>query len=740
MIFDARAASATHALGAVLMLSVCTTATRAQIAPLSASVASRYVVAESLSALARLDSATRAATADASTWHRLGSLAWSVRNYLRNSGDKNSERTVTLTALADSALRRAATLDPSNAEYQLDVGRMMLESGISLTRAASYSYFERALELARRGTNKQLHARTAIEAGRVHWRRFDSFGNRWMQVGHACINLINRVANGGPRSVELRPAKDVRAIRDLLGSCAQPISDLGEQSGEADYIQAESLFREAVRADSLSARAFTELAALLCERDRWVELAALARQHFAYEPREALAWLALGLAEQRQGRVASATVAFDSALALLPIDERRRLDRVERVLRPTSAASVAQLDSTGRDWFRNLYWKSAVPLWTDENVVPRTEFLARVAEAELRWSVDELNVRGADTDRGEVFIRYGQPGLTFSIRPPGSSELYTVWGYEFGFVFKFVGQVTFATAQIPPESQQAVGSFMARLPVRWSGLENFKLDSLPIQVARFRGAADSLEILVAVASRASDIQRTSELRTDVRTDAWLSLGGSGITAHDSVMKTDDRVQTFVRTVPFGTYLVRAEASAGSAQHAFRATAVLLGTGADQTIVAPRRGFSMSDVLLAEPSTDPVQSPARWRDLDVRPLVGNAKRRAQVALIWESYGLAAREGTTRYSVAVTLRRQRSGAGRVAAAIVGGVGRAVGVTSSNNQISMRYERAVAATDVALDNIVLALQDTPPGAYTLTVSITDAVTGAVVSRVAQLTIADK
>ena len=51
----------------------------------------------------------------------------------------------------------------------------------------------------------------------------------------------------------------------------------------------------------------------------------------------------------------------------------------------------------------------ADPLWSVIGDEPRTEFLARLVQAELRLSFSDIELLGAETDRGEMLVRWGPP-------------------------------------------------------------------------------------------------------------------------------------------------------------------------------------------------------------------------------------------------------------------------------------------------------------------------------------------
>src|SRR6185436_14796156 len=117
-----------------------------------------------------------------------------------------------------------------------------------------------------------------------------------------------------------------------------------------------------------------------------------------------------------------------------------------------------------------------------------------------------------------------------------------------GLVFTFVGQPTYATARIPPEAQADFGEMVAQIPVHWVKPRPFDVDSIPVQVARFR-ARDSVDVIIATVPPIAAIRSAGEAVSIVRSDLWLLAGGTVGFAHDSVVPAKDGLQIFTRRVP-----------------------------------------------------------------------------------------------------------------------------------------------------------------------------------------------
>jgi hypothetical protein len=137
---------------------------------------------------------------------------------------------------------------------------------------------------------------------------------------------------------------------------------------------------------------------------------------------------------------------------------------------------------------------------------------------------------------------------------------------------------------------------------------------------------------------------------------------------------------------------------------------------------------------------PASTGSRWSEFRVLPMTGVLRRTEPLALLWETYTLAADRGVNRYRVAITIeqRDRRGGLARIGAAIVGGVRAAVGRSSrGDGRVTLSYDRDVPASPVALDYLTVDVTALERGAYTVTVGVEDLVARRQVARSSQLTI---
>lgn len=732
----------TRAARAAAALTLCAGLAGAQ-GPRGADSLSPAAVTESLSVLRSLQTQVAATPTDAPAWYRLGMIAWALSDRARATPPLSGLDWTLLGHMADTSLRIAAQLAPQSSLYHLMVGRYLLSSGVSITRFASGGFFDDALIAARQDSNPILHAETAVEAGRVAWRRYDAVENRRIETspGGAVRSIVQAAQTSSDADAASQPLT-LKAVRDALELNSMPLPP--DVSGQKDYDRAEALFHEAFDAAPDQPRPFRQYAMLLAARDRWTELSSLARARLERTPWDGWAWMTYGLAAHRLRDSRTAAAAFDSAMNRLSKADRTRLDRLERILRHSDTTVIAKGSASQQAATRRLYWLFADPLWSREGNESRIEFLARVTYAELRWTVEEMGVSGVDSDRGDIYVRYGPPNLIASFGGDVSQNIATVstvWVYNSGLMFTFEGAPTFATARIPLDDQRYVDEVREAQPVRWDNLASFKIDSMAVQIARFRAGAtagDSVDLYVAADPAYARVKGSSTLGFNPRADFWLLAGGTIGVFQDSVTLTNGDKRAWTRRIGPGNYVYRLESSTDGGTVAARAVAPVVA-GSDPIGGFSPHGFGLSDLLLATRADQRNPGPLRrWTDLRVAPVAGPVAAKSQITLVWETYELTPVAGAAQYHVAVIMQKERSTAGRLMAKVISGVSSAVGVERTDDRVAMRFDRNVPHSGAVADAITIGLDETPPGAYRVTLEVTDQSTGRTASRTSTFVIA--
>jgi GWxTD domain-containing protein len=689
--------------------------------------------ADSLGMLRQLDEAVRANPSDHAAWYRRGVLAWSIARAQRRVADVESDSSPSLLAVADSSLQRALKLRQNEPRYVLELGRFRGSSLASITRRRGSGMYERALDLARKQSDSASMAEALAALGVVAWRRYESVADR---------NIYSAIFND-PDAQGL--IDDERAIAFFIEN-ASKLKASKNWSGQREYEAAWRLFARALDANPGSRRARAGQYMMLVDRQRWEEARHEAALRLRAAPCDGLSWMVRGLAAHRLHAEDEATVAFDSALACLPPHERERLDALGRVLSPKDGREHAQLPASERALTERLYWLMSDPLWLTKANEHRLEYLSRVTAAELLWTVEELDLRGADTDRGDLFVRYGPAPAVISFPPDPEvtqeMRIRLLWWYRDGVAFIFRMIPGYGVANIHSDYARYIRELRDTIPVSWANLGVERaIDTIPLQTVRFRGAGDSSDVLVIAAIPADSLVSGLDL-TRVALEVGLNIftWRAERIGRDSIREVVDvgraepmSTRAWRKRLPPGIYLYRVEALQPDALRGARATSRLE--------IVPGQGFGMSDVLVArmlEPKAG--SSGARWSEFRVLPMTGVLRRGEPLALLWETYSLAADSGASRYRVSITIeQRDRPGVlARLGAAIIGGVRAAVGRSSTGDgRVTLSYEREVPAGPVALDYLTVDAKALTPGAYTVTVDVEDLLAKRRIARSSDLTI---
>ena len=680
-------------------------------------------------AVALLDSAVRRDKRDAAAWHQLGLLQWNQARSARDPNFMKDQKKIRMLIAADTALRLATKLAPDSARYWLSLSRFNIQSGVSTMRFASSAQARDGMSAAERSGEKLLLAEAADMAGMAAWRSYDALANRGLPSGMSKVQLENN--NNWNR----------KNARDYVNSIATKIQP---PTGDNDHAAALDYFSRAVAADSSNLRYSRHLYMAYAERKKWQDLAAVASRRAGQFPLDFQAQLALGLAYHRLANEKDATHAFDSAFVLMDEGEANRLKNLSRILRPRASreqngqigdsASWAKLPALQRQGLESMFWMMSDPLALTQENEFRLEFLARVVFADFRWTIDEMELRGADTDRGDVYVRYGPPDFEMTI--PGSTTdsrtrldggVTLVWDYDAKLTFFFDLQPGFATGRVSLFDRNYIAALRDAVPVSFANVPVTRLlDTIPIRIVRFRSGADSSDAVIAASVPIDSLVRANTLdRVPVDIDLRIfdqfvkirGLESDQVTfARDSSNAPLDR--TWTRRVGPGINVVRVEALQADSKRGARAM-----TRLDPSTNV---GFGMSDVLLGNKPElrSGVVTPSRWRDIAITPSAGSYARGSSLGLLWEMYDLVPKEGQTKYRVAITVERaDRDGVTGFTLRVLDNLGRAVGrAQQSRDRFTISFDRQGGALPVLVEYLSLDMTQAPSGGYRLRVEVTD------------------
>ncbi|MEK6612046.1 MAG: GWxTD domain-containing protein [Gemmatimonadota bacterium] len=628
--------------------------------------------------------------------------------------------------LAGQQLEKALDLDRGNPLYLLELGRLRLKT--PFLRIEAERLFARAQRSARDRGDARVLAAVEHELGLISSRRFNAMRNRRILTGSTISFDIDAAAN------------DWHYVRDFLDQRTAAVAD----AGAIDALKADDHFRAVLAADSSHAPAAADLLGLLYETGRVDEMLPLAQALARRQSREPRTWMALGLALHRLDRLEEASIAFDSALILFPDSTRRELLDITQWLRPDDAAHLATVPAAERRDIENAWWRTADPLALTPVNEARVGLLARVAYVDLRFTSDEARIPGWRTDRGQVWIRYGAPGEIASLAPETQevhsaeslARVITIWWYpRTSMRFVFRGPPAMNVAGFAGNFRAYTDNARRIIPMQLDDVNSaMRLDTVPVQVARFRG--DSLVRVELFASFP-----TNRMLADV--DLSPALVETGFAFDAGAARVAPRMLRDTLRVRSGRAAVASRVSwvrnvTPGSEYAFRIEARQPDTGRGARgegtlgVVPMGRGgaFDISDMIVADRIAAPAEAMTRaaYR-IDANPALLFSQRDT-VALYWETYNATARpDGAARLLVQVTVKVLSLDRGpSFTARILGGIADAVGLSAvGNEQVSLTFERSVGgASSTVPHQLALGMGDAPAGRYLLALDVTDLASG--------------
>jgi GWxTD domain-containing protein len=536
-----------------------------------------------------------------STLFRLEQLAWRRRESVAVRRllveACRAVNTIESRRMAETALRELVFLEPDNSDVRFELAEILLARGFDLDATRQ---LQRVIE------RDPHHARAHLALGYYHealYRRF----------------------------------KEPQALAEMLGYFARA-ADLDPDLYEAHMKRVEAFMLDGQWESSLF-----ELERLV---ERW--------------PEEEWLHALTGACLARPGTYAEAAEAFERAFQRMSRVERAPFENLRLIENPYSWNHYDQLAPDEREDYLRIFWRSKDPQPVTRVVEREVEHWRRVVMADLLYAHRRMGVRGWDTARGEMYIRYGPAiheeymtrtgSLLFSA--PGWYHVYRVNGQRLGvtffdtvlnglFYFPFATNPADLAAYTMPESYEH------KFGGRW-------LDPA-VEVARFAapGPHTRAEVYLAVPvdSLATYSGSSLEVGTVIFDREWNERARrEEVLDLDQVPIAGEAGRVLVHEVNLdlepGEYIVAAqvEGEAGAVVGTLtREIEVESFEGAALQISTPELAFAVA----REPS-----GPESFRkgELSVVPnATGEVKGSELLVLYFEIYNLTMLEGRSRYGI-------------------------------------------------------------------------------------------
>ncbi|MDY6787116.1 MAG: GWxTD domain-containing protein [candidate division WOR-3 bacterium] len=101
--------------------------------------------------------------------------------------------------------------------------------------------------------------------------------------------------------------------------------------------------------------------------------------------------------------------------------------RIEYIAMPSELKKLSQLNDAGRHNFLIRFWEERDPKPNNNRLEALDEFISRIKYADKKFSSG--STEGYETDRGRIYIKYGEPDETMVIPHPRGFKSYENWIY-----------------------------------------------------------------------------------------------------------------------------------------------------------------------------------------------------------------------------------------------------------------------------------------------------------------------
>lgn len=684
---------------------------------------SELAAGDTLAAIATLRELTEAEPDFGPGFLRLGALLSARSSQLEGDWRLRKE--------AEKLLREAWRLMGADPETLLEYGLLLRKQGM---RVDAERVLNRAWrEAVRRGQefDPGNRARLHYELGRIYETWWEDFQDLVMIPWSAQQISCSRIDVMLPiHELAFWPHRDQAVLcpeewaEQLAGTV--PLADLRSD----DRQRMVDHFRLAMEADSSYADAALRLLGHLADGDEWGEYLRVARRLVRSQPDDPRPHLFLALGYHELGLDRAADSVFGRALALLPAGERLIFEDVTPLLTRAQRERYAELGSSGREEAARIFFASADPLFLTEVEERRLEHYARLAWAELKFGDPTIRRRGWESDRGEIWVRYGRPWKRYQCCYGAGRHDYWSYGRR-GPVFVFARSLTYRHARLTEVARWQASQLAVRAPELYRPVTVTVAFDMPHQLVRFRGSEPDLtrvEIYAAPPLDSLEAAPGSSLHAGI---FLFDPDYRPLWSHRDTVEVGDVPVGLTYTLDLGTaeYRYGVEARTygpeSEARPAVRARESLEIPG------FPPGELSVSDLLLAdairplEPSPDRREQLRIWPSRTLRFASG-----APVHLYFEIYGLdTGEEGLARYRVdlAVEDARQRNVVDRVLRGVVELFSR-----GREREPRVSWERVVAVSgDRAMDYLSVELPELDPGEYVVRLQVMDSATGESVER---------
>ncbi len=332
--------------------------------------------------------------------------------------------------------RKILKVDPSNAHAHEELGRVYIRDfwryrNAIMMPSLSYGYA---------GSGRESDAPDYEDQGAAS---FDEY------LDGTVASDLNNYPVVNPNEVFLGDQFNIDALR----SQGVNVLDLSRRAERA-YQRAIAHLEKALEVDPRRRSVYDEMMQIYVLKGEYEDAMTTLDLMYRFYPEDPDLWRYLGVANYHMGNMDAANRSFETAFGFMDRDERRAYEDLGLFL----TRDEKKLEAVDSVAYRARYWASQDPRFLTSYNERKLEHYFRLTYADLLYSSKGLGLRGWETERGQILIRYGPP-ISDIVLHPQEDGVFSARQAVVGAMINSVTSATDDTTGITPITVDGSQSF-----------------------------------------------------------------------------------------------------------------------------------------------------------------------------------------------------------------------------------------------------------------------------------------
>ena len=223
-----------------------------------------------------------------------------------------------------------------------------------------------------------------------------------------------------------------KKAEELYHLMANPVITF-EPNSKEDFKISENAYLEAIKYNPSNPHNYLELSSLYEDNEMPQKGIGILKKLLEITPHNKDVHLNLGLLYYEASELDSSSMEYKKAIEEMSSDEKEDflVNSVKILLKPILGDKLDKIGKRQLEEYIKLYWNFSDPLILTNYNERILEHYSRVAYANLRFSIPKHNIKGWQTDRGQIVIRYGIPKTRTILRADLGKGIKThIWKYN----------------------------------------------------------------------------------------------------------------------------------------------------------------------------------------------------------------------------------------------------------------------------------------------------------------------